>query len=124
MSHQRILTLYPYLLDGTCWVFDDERTGLKEEAFVLGMTEMISRAVDGKGIYDAAKGFALSFSDEPFDDHDVELHWLRSMDARATGTRAPSWASAWKAGCARRYSSTSSRLPNGFSSAAIRYPPG
>jgi hypothetical protein len=51
MSHQRVLTLYPYLLDGTCWVFDDERTGLKEEAFVLGMTEMISRAVDGKGIH-------------------------------------------------------------------------
>ena len=74
MSHQRVLTLYPYLLDGTCWVFDDERTGLKEEAFVLGMTEMISRAVDGKGVHDAAKGFALSFSDEPFDGHDVELH--------------------------------------------------
>ena len=27
------LTLYPYLESGT-WVFDDERTGLKEEAFV------------------------------------------------------------------------------------------
>jgi hypothetical protein len=74
MSHQRVLTLYPYLLDGTCWVFDDERTGLKEEAFVLGMTEMISRAVDGKGVHDAAKGFALSFSDEPFDGPQQNLH--------------------------------------------------
>ena len=124
MSHQRVLTLYPYLLDGTCWVFDDERTGLKEEAFVIGMTEMISRAVDGKGIHDAAKGFALSFSDEPFDGHDVELHGSAQMDALATGTRAPSWASVWKAGYARRCSSTSSRLPNGFSSGAIRCPPG
>lgn len=38
MSKQRILTRHPYLYSGTdCWVFDDERTGLKEEAFVLGM---------------------------------------------------------------------------------------
>jgi len=39
-----VLTIYPYLL-GQTWVFDDPRTGLKEEAFVLGMTEMISRLV-------------------------------------------------------------------------------
>jgi hypothetical protein len=98
MSHQRVLTLYPYLLDGTCWVFDDERTGLKEEAFVLGMTEMISRAVDGKGVHDAAKGFALSFSDEPFDGHDVELHWLRSdgcagnwYEGTVVGQRMEGW---------------------------------
>ena len=77
MSGRRVLTLYPYLLDGTCWVFDDERTGLKEEAFVMGMTEMISRVVEAKGIRDAGTGFALSFSDEPFDGHDVELLWMR-----------------------------------------------
>lgn len=81
MSHDptqgRFLTLYPYLLDGSCWVFDDERTGLKEEAFVLGMTEMISRVVAAKGLPDAARGFALSFSDAAFPDHDAELHWLR-----------------------------------------------
>lgn len=73
----RVLTLYPYLLDGHCWVFDDERTGLKEEAFVLGMTEMISRVVEAKGIPQAVHGFAMSFSDRPFDGHDAELHWLR-----------------------------------------------
>ena len=28
------LTIYPYPFEDTCWVFDDERTGLKEEAFV------------------------------------------------------------------------------------------
>lgn len=77
MSEGRVLTLYPYLLYGTCWVFDDERTGLKEEAFVMGMTEMISRVVEAKGIRDAGQGFVMSFSDEPFDGHDVELHWLR-----------------------------------------------
>ena len=73
----RVLTLYPYLLDGLCWVFDDERTGLKEEAFVLGMTEMISRVVEAKAIPNAARGFEMSFSDRPFAGHDVELEWLR-----------------------------------------------
>ena len=44
-----VLTIYPYLL-GQTWVFDDPRTGLKEEAFVLGMAEMISRLVKAKAI--------------------------------------------------------------------------
>ena len=42
------LTLYPYLLDERCWVFDDEKFGLKEEAFVLGMTEIISKVAPEK----------------------------------------------------------------------------
>jgi hypothetical protein len=68
MSNQRILTLYPYLYPGTtCWVFDDARTGLKEEAFVEGTSEMITRVVERKNIPRAAKGFLLSFSDQPFD---------------------------------------------------------
>lgn len=77
MSSPRVLTLYPYLLNGTCWVFDDARTGLKEEAFVCGMTEMISRVVESKGIANAARGFAMTFDAEPFSGHDVELHWIR-----------------------------------------------
>jgi len=109
MSHQRVLTLYPYLLDGTCWVFDDERTGLKEEAFVLEMTEMISRAVEGKGICDAAKGFALSFSEEPFDGHDVELHWLRSDGC------AGNWYEGTVVG---------QRMEGWLCPALLRYPPG
>ena len=76
-----MLTLYPYLLDGT-WVFDDPRTGLKEEAFVLGMTEMISRLVEHKRLPSAARGFALTFAHEPFPGHDAELSWLRSEDAQ------------------------------------------
>jgi len=72
-----MLTLYPYLYESTVWVFDDERTGLKEEAFVLGMTEMISRLVEHKRIPDAAKGFAMTFSDQPFEGHDAELHWIQ-----------------------------------------------
>src|SRR5262249_13586468 len=61
-------------------VFDDQRTGLKEEAFVLGMTEMISKVVESKAIAHAEKGFALTFGIEPFD-HDVELTWLSPAEA-------------------------------------------
>lgn len=75
---QAPLALYPYLLQGSCWVFDDARTGLKEEAFVMGMTEMISRVVQAKGLPQADRGFSMSFSDEPFAGHDVELRWLRA----------------------------------------------
>ena len=78
MPDRRELTLYPYLIDRTCWVFDDERTGLKEEAFVLGASEMITRAVAHKQLPDDERGFKLTFSDEPFAAQDVELHWLRS----------------------------------------------
>lgn len=71
--------LFPYLL-GTTWVFDDERTGLKAEAFVSGMSQMISAVVEAKNIPNADQGFAMTFSDEPFDGHDAELHWLRADD--------------------------------------------
>lgn len=80
MSDGRVLTLYPYLRNGTCWVFDDEHTGLKEEAFVCGMSEMISRVVEAKGVPDAARGFTMTFAAEPFPEHDVELRWVRPED--------------------------------------------
>jgi hypothetical protein len=73
-------TIYPYFYEESCWVFDDQRTGLKEEAFVLGMTEMISKVVATKAIQNAAQGIALTFSVEPFD-HDVELTWLPPAEA-------------------------------------------
>jgi hypothetical protein len=38
---------------------------------------MITRVVEQKKIPRAAKGFLLSFSDQPFDGHDVERRWLR-----------------------------------------------
>src|SRR6476620_6030226 len=75
------MTLYPYLLDNACWVFDDERTGLKEEAFVLGMSEIITKVVEAKAIPNAAKGFILTFDLVPFG-QDVELSWLPHDEAR------------------------------------------
>lgn len=75
-----VMTLYPYLYSNICWVFDDQQTGLKEEAFVLGASEMISRLIEAKDIPNAQRGFAMSFSDRPFD-HDVELTWLSPVEA-------------------------------------------
>jgi hypothetical protein len=69
-----IVTLYPYLR-GNTWVFDDPSTGLKEEAFVFGSSEIIHRLVKAKSIRDAAQGFSLHFSDQPFDE-DIELRWI------------------------------------------------
>jgi hypothetical protein len=83
------MTIYPYLLN-TTWVFDDERTGLKEEAFVCGMTEMISRLVEAKAIPNATSGFSLTFGDEPFDGADAELVWLRS-EGEARNATAGNW---------------------------------
>jgi hypothetical protein len=74
------MTIFPYLYEGACWVFDDPRAGLKEEAFVLGASEMISRVVEMKAIPQASRGFTLRFSAEPFD-HDVQLTWLSPADA-------------------------------------------
>ena len=71
------MTIYPYLI-GSTWIFDDEQTGLKEEPFVRGMSEMISKVIESKSIPNAAQGFAMTFSDQPFDGHDVELEWLRA----------------------------------------------
>lgn len=75
------LTIYPYLID-PIWVFDYERAGLKEEAFVCGASEMISRVVATKKIPNAATGFALTFNDQPVVDCDVELSWLRKDETQ------------------------------------------
>ena len=75
------MTLYPYWYRDICWVFDDPATGLKEEAFVLGASEMISRLIQTKGIPNASRGFALSFSDEPFD-HECIRHFENGEDSR------------------------------------------
>jgi hypothetical protein len=84
-----MLTLYPYRLR-QCWVFDDCRTGLKEEAFVLGSSEMITRLVEARSIPNADRGFALHFSQEPFAGYDAELTWLRSDDSQVVPDKAGS----------------------------------
>ena len=72
------MVLYPYMSDHGSWVFDDPNTCLKEEAFVMGMSEIIHGCVSKKKIH-AGKGFKMTFSDEPFD-HDIELTWFKNGD--------------------------------------------
>jgi hypothetical protein len=75
-----LLTIYPYLI-GSTWVFDDARTGLKEEAFVMGMSEMIFRLIEAKGIPQASKGFTMQFASELFEGADAELAWFRNGES-------------------------------------------
>jgi len=91
-----IQTLYPYLQvtefkskkeNGRpftnkieTWVFDDAENNLKEEAFVLGMTEMITELVIEHEVSDAEDGFALSFSDKPFEGNQTVLYWEEAQD--------------------------------------------
>lgn len=72
------LKLYPYLYNGT-WVFDNEQKKLKREAFVMGMSEIISDVVSRKKLCRPRKGFTLTFSAEPFN-HDIELTWFKQGD--------------------------------------------
>jgi hypothetical protein len=99
-GHKRdstVTTLYPYR-PGPTWVFDDPITGLKQEAFVLGTSEMISVLVAAKGLADPDGGFALRFSDQPFDGFDAELSWLRSDEVRGFPGMAPLVAGNWYTG--------------------------
>ncbi len=73
MSNE-MLVIFPYLYQGT-WVFDDEAVGLEKEPFVQGIPEMINILV--RDIPDAAKGFKLLFSANPFPGYVAKLDWLR-----------------------------------------------
>ena len=73
------MTLYPYLTQWgkeDVWVFDDKQHGLKAEAFVLGMSEMITRVVEEKDLPGADQGFKMTFSDQPFDGADICVEWV------------------------------------------------
>ena len=75
------LVLYPYLSKQgwtkEFWVFDDERTQIKDEPFVQGMSEMITRLVKHKGLENPEEGFKLVFSGEDMES-DTVLEWIRS----------------------------------------------
>ena len=61
-----INVIVPYKLQGQ-WVFDDAARGLRQEAFVAGADDWIDKA--SARIPNAARGFVLVFSAEPFPGH-------------------------------------------------------
>jgi len=69
-----IMVLAPYRHAGT-WVFDDVSVGLKKEAFVAGIPELMDAMV--KDIPDADNGFRMLFSAQPFPGYTHKLTWLR-----------------------------------------------
>lgn len=69
-----IFVIAPYKFEGA-WVFDDPRVGLVQEPFVAGADAMIERLV--AAIPNAAGGFRLFFSPEPFPGFAVKLDWSR-----------------------------------------------
>jgi hypothetical protein len=71
-----INTIFPYKINGT-WFFDDESTGLKREAFVCGTSELIDVLVKGFNVPNAESGFKLTFSANPFPEHNDKVVWLK-----------------------------------------------
>ena len=69
-----IHVIQPYRHAST-WVFDDPRVGLHQEPFMSGIPAMIDTLV--ANVPDAAKGFRLLFSSEPFPGYQVELVCVR-----------------------------------------------
>jgi hypothetical protein len=65
-----ILAIAPYRFEGA-WVFDDERVGLFREPFVAGADHIIDLLT--AHISDAAQGFRLTFSAQPFPGHQARL---------------------------------------------------
>jgi hypothetical protein len=98
-----INVIAPYKHHGT-WVFDAPRVGLEQEPFVAGADTMIDRVVADSP--DAAHGFTLIFSGEPFPGHQHRLDW-NVLKAGAIGTIPQT--STWKGGCVPRCSDISLR---------------
>jgi hypothetical protein len=70
-----IVAIHPYKSEGM-WVFDDPDVGLRQEPFVSGADAIIDRMVHN--IPNAANGFTLIFSSQPFPGYQVEFDWRRA----------------------------------------------
>lgn len=94
-SKNTLMVLQPYLDQLGWWVFDDERTGLVAEPFVLGMSDMMDILTED--IPDAALGFNLVFSKTAFPGaRQLKLmapenggNWYRDVETRMGGWLCP-----------------------------------
>ena len=67
--------IYPYKENNT-WFFDDQHTGLKHEAFILGTSELIDVLVKKFNVPNAESGFKLTFSANPFPEFHAKVDHL------------------------------------------------
>lgn len=72
-----IMVLHPTKVNGV-WAFDDPTTGLVREPFVSGIPEIIETVLENNGISvkEAAKGFNMYFSANPFPGSQATLNLL------------------------------------------------
>ena len=57
-----VSVLFPYVNKNNQLVFDDERFGLSEEAFVFGSDDLLIELAEKNGIKDLKAGFKLIYS--------------------------------------------------------------
>lgn len=76
-NQTQIRTLEPYFCAGE-WAFDDDTTGLVQEAFVCGMSEILDFCLEDSGIdpEEVEGGFKLTFSKDKWPDSTHSLTWL------------------------------------------------
>ena len=72
--HNSIMLLRPYAI-GPNWAFDDPAAGLKREALIAGVPEILNEL--SKSIPNARAGFLLTFSAEPFPTAQLQLTLVR-----------------------------------------------
>jgi len=70
-----LFAIAPYKFEGM-WVFDDPKVGLLQEPFVSGADTIIDLLTEH--IPDAANGFKLVFSPEPFPGYSARFMWNRA----------------------------------------------
>lgn len=72
-------TIRPYVSswgNDRVWVFDDVPKGLINEGLVSGTDKILDRIA--ARFPNGENGFSLTFSDEPFDGHELTFEWLKS----------------------------------------------
>ena len=90
-----------WVTQAAMWVFDDPRTGLASEPFVLGINEMIDEIIlrSGFNVQEAKEcGIAVTFHSEPFEGHnsvwDLQIpdsggNWYVSSESGLRGWLCP-----------------------------------
>jgi hypothetical protein len=75
-SMNSLRVIYPYKHQ-EMWVFDDIQFGLKQEPFIAGSDEIISKMVANIPYSEA--GFILIFSEYPFPGYQISFEWKREQ---------------------------------------------
>ena len=80
-NQNQIRSIEPYMCHGE-WAFDDDTTGLVQEPFVCGMSEILDFCLEDSGIdpEEVEGGFRLTFSKDKWPDSTHSLTWLGASE--------------------------------------------